>query len=266
MSADIVTLTIEGGIARIALNDPDRRNGLSPELVVALVERLNEADRAPDVRCAILHANGPAFSAGGNLKRMIAPGSYPDMTPLEVRDSFVDGIQRIATAFAALSVPVIAAVGGPAIGAGTDLACMCDLRIGSERASFVSSFVRLGLIPGDGGAWFLPRAIGRARAAEMILTGAAVDAEQALAWGLISALVPHESLLDEALARAELIAAHPPHAPRMAKRLLRESADAPLGTALELAAAMQALALKTGDQREAVLAMLEKRAPDYAGR
>lgn len=266
MSTDLVTLALAGGVAEIVLNDPDRRNALSPELVAALVARLREADADKSARCAIIAANGPVFSAGGNPRKMIAPGSYPDMTPLEVRDSFVAGIQQIATTFAALSLPVIAAVGGPAIGAGCDVACMCDIRIASDRASFAASFVRLGLVPADGGAWFLPRAIGQARATEMILTGEPIDAARALDWGLVSAVEPHDTLLGEARKRAALIAAHPPHATRLGKRLLRESAGQSLGTALELAAAMQALAIKADDQREAVLAMLENRQPSYIGR
>ena len=168
MSGPPVSFTRSDGIAEIVLDDPARRNALSPELVAALVESLREADADARVRCVVLAANGPVFSAGGNPRKMVDPESYPAMTPLEVRNSFAGGIQQIATTFAALSIPVIAAIGGPAIGAGCDLACMCDIRLASHRASFAASFVRLGLVPADGGAWFLPRAIGPSRASEMI--------------------------------------------------------------------------------------------------
>jgi enoyl-CoA hydratase/carnithine racemase len=139
-------------------------------------------------------------------------------------------------------VPLIAAVNGAAIGAGCDLAMMCDIRIASERASFAESFVQLGLIPGDGGAWFLPRAVGYARAAEMTFTGERIDAATALEWGLVSRVVAHDELLSEARALADRIAVNPPHALRMAKRLLQESISGSLESTLAMAAAMQPLA------------------------
>jgi enoyl-CoA hydratase/carnithine racemase len=119
---------------------------------------------------------------------------------------------------------------------------MCDIRIASERASFAESFVQIGLIPGDGGAWFLPRAVGYERAAEMTFTGDRIDAATALDWGMVSRVVPHEDLLGEARALAERITKNPPHALRMAKRLLQESRNGSLESTLGLAAAMQPLA------------------------
>jgi len=261
----MVTVDQDGGIAVLRLNDPRRKNGLSPEVIDALVSEIARINRDRSIRVLVLTGSEGTFSAGGNPKRMVAAGSFPDMSPLEIRDSFRYGIQRIAEAFSALETPVIAAVNGPAIGAGCDLACMCDIRIASDKARFSSSFVKLGLVPGDGGAWFLPRVVGQARAAEMLLTGAAVSAQSALEMGLVSAVVPDETLMDEAMQRARAIAANPPHATRLAKRLLRDSQNVPLETALELAAAMQALALKTEDQREAVMAFLEKRQPEFKG-
>lgn len=261
-----ILLERTGHVAVMRLNDPERRNGLSPEVISALVDMVSRVNQDRTIRALVLTGNGTAFSAGGSPKRMIAPGSFPDMSPVEIRDAFRYGIQRIAEAFAALETPVVAAVNGPAIGAGCDLACMCDIRVASEQATFASSFVKLGLVPGDGGAWFLPRVVGQARAAEMLLTGRPVAADEALAMGLVSAVVPAGRLEEEALQRANAVAANPPQATRLAKRLLRDSADVPLSVALELAAAMQGLALKAEDQREAVLAMLDKRAPDFKGK
>jgi enoyl-CoA hydratase/carnithine racemase len=160
---------------------------------------------------------------------------------------------------------VIAAVNGPAIGAGCDLACMCDLRIAGESARFAESFVKLGIVPGDGGAWLLPRVVGFAKASEMALTGDAIDAHEALAYGLVSKVVPDGELLAEAHKLAARIAVNPTNAVRMTKRLLWESRTSSLDGLLELSAAMQALAHATDDNREAISAFLEKRKPDFTG-
>jgi len=160
---------------------------------------------------------------------------------------------------------VIAAVNGPAIGAGCDLACMCDLRIAGESARFAESFVKVGIVPGDGGAWLLPRIVGFAKATEMALTGDMIDAAEAKAIGLVLKVVSDAELLDAARALARRIAVNPPHAVRMTKRLLREAHNARLDTVLELSAAFQALAHATGDHAEAVAAMLGKRPGNFTG-
>jgi enoyl-CoA hydratase/carnithine racemase len=162
-----------------------------------------------------------------------------------------------------LDVPVIAAVNGPAVGAGLDLACMCDMRIAGDRARFAESFVKMGIIAGDGGAWLLPRIVGYSKACEMAFTGDMLDAQEALACGLVSRLVPDGELLTAARALAERIAANPPYAVRMTKRLLMEGRHVRLDTLLEMAAAMQSLAHTTADHREAVEAFLEKRARSH---
>ena len=142
---------------------------------------------------------------------------------------------------------------------------MADIRLASEKARFGVTFLKLGLVPGDGGTWLLPRAIGMSRAAELFFTGDTVDADTALQWGLVSRVVPHETLLDEALALAGRIAAMPPHALRMTKNMLRQGQVVSYDTALELAAAMQSISHLTADHREGVAALLEKRAPDFRG-
>ena len=161
---------------------------------------------------------------------------------IDQRRAYIDGVQRIPRALGRLEVPLIGAINGAAVGAGCDLAMMCDIRIASERASFAESFVQLGLIPGDGGTWFLQRAIGYERAAEMTFTGDRVDAATALDWGMISRVVANDDLLPQARALAERIAKNPPHALRMAKRLLQESRTGTLESTLGMAAAMQPLA------------------------
>jgi enoyl-CoA hydratase/carnithine racemase len=262
---ELVDYRKEGSVVTMILTDPKRRNGLSPEMVDALLVSLTRLGNESDVRCVILTGSGTAFSAGGDPKRMLAPGLYPDMTTVGLRRFYATGIQRLPLALRALEVPIIAAVNGPAVGAGCDLACYCDLRIASQSASFAASFVKLGLVPGDGGAWILPRVIAAAQAAEMLLTGDAVDAATALRIGLVSAVVPDEELLLAAASRAARVAANPPHAVTLSKRLMIESHALSLPAALELAGSMQALCHKMSDHREAVTALMEKRAPHFTG-
>ncbi|MET3861108.1 enoyl-CoA hydratase/carnithine racemase [Dietzia sp. 2505] len=249
------------------LNLPESRNAISdPAIVDALCARVAEVNADHEVRAVVLTGAGSAFSAGGNVKDMVDRAGMFGGSPYELRDGYRSGIQRIPRALYHCEVPVIAAVNGPAVGAGCDLAVMCDLRVASTTAWFAESFVQLGIIPGDGGAWLLTKAIGPARAAEMALTGDRVKAEQAAAWGLVNEVVEPEELLPAARALAGRVAKNPPHAVRMAKRLLRESQHQSLESLLELSAAMQALAHHTADHREALTAFGEKRAGEYEGR
>jgi len=254
------------GIVTLTLNRPDLRNPISDiEMVEALLAALTRLEADPGARVAILTGAGKGFSSGGNVKDMVSGGALNTGDPVTTRKGYKQGIQRLPLAFRKLEVPVIAAVNGAAIGAGCDLACMCDLRIASESAKFAESFVKLGLIAGDGGSWLLPRVVGWSKAAEMALTGDMIDAREALACGLVSRVVPDEELMDAALALAARIAANPAHATRMTRRLLWESRESGLETVLEMAAAMQAAAHGTADHAEAVAAFLEKRAPRFSG-
>lgn len=257
----------EGGIVTLTLNRPEIRNAISDgetiEAILAALDRLN-ADMA--VRAAILTGAGSAFSTGGNIKKMTEGQGLGDKLPAQTRRNYKLGIQRLPLAFEALEVPVIAAVNGPAMGAGCDLACMCDIRIAGDSARFAVNFVKLGLVPGDGGAWLLPRVVGASKAAEMIFTGDTIDAKEALACGLVSQILPDAELMAGARALAQRIAANPPYAVRMSKRLLRESRNTSLATLLELSAAMQALGHATGDHEEAVAAFIAKRKPDFSGK
>jgi enoyl-CoA hydratase/carnithine racemase len=255
------------GIATITLNRPELRNPISDiDLIEALLDTLAAMEADPAVRVAILTGAGSAFSAGGNLPAMKPDGGGLNAAlPARTRGNYKRGIQRLPLAFAALEVPVIAAVNGPAIGAGLDLACMCDLRIAGETAKFAESFVKLGIIPGDGGAWLLQRIVGFSKAAELTLTGETIDAAEALRIGLISQIVPDAELLSAAKALAARIACNPSFAVRMAKRLLWDAQRMDLPGVLEMSAAMQAVAHATKDNAEAVNAFLEKRKPAFTG-
>ncbi|PJE25237.1 MAG: enoyl-CoA hydratase [Mycobacterium sp.] len=232
-----------GAVQVWTINLPEVGNAITGKDVISGFEAAVDAANADTtVGAVILTGSGKIFSAGGNVKEMADQTGIFGLGPLDQRYAYVDGIQRIPRALGRLEVPLIAAVNGAAIGAGCDLAMMADIRVASERASFAESFVQLGLIPGDGGSWFLQRAIGFERAAEMTLTGDRVDAATALQWGLVSRVVPHDELLPAAHELAERIAKNPPHALRMAKRLLQESRTGSLESTLAMAAAMQPLA------------------------
>ena len=241
-----VELDKRDGIAIATLNSPDTRNTLSSDNEYGAIEAAcREIQRDKSISVAIFTGAGKAFCAGGNIKDMGERAKNGAIPPVEERYAYKEGIHRIPLALHNLEVPTIAAVNGPAIGAGLDLACMCDMRIASSNALFAESFVKIGIIPGDGGAWLLQRVVGVSKAAEMTFTGDTIDASEALACGLVSKVVAPETLLDEALKLAARIAANPGHQLRMAKRLIREAQTSRLETILEMSAAFQALAHST---------------------
>ena len=249
----------DAGVVTLTLDDPASRNAISGlPMIEALLGALAVAEADPEARALVLTGAGPAFSAGGNIKAMGEGQGLVDAVPAVTRQNYRNGIQRLPLAFEALELPVIAAVNGPAVGAGCDLALMCDIRIAGRSARFAESFVKLGIVPGDGGAWLLPRAVGFAKASEMALTGDPVDADEALRIGLVSKVVEDGALAEIATGMARRIAANPPHAVRMTKRLLRQASGQGLGSFLEISAAMQAIAHHTEDYRRALGAMIER--------
>ena len=220
----------------------------------------------PAVRCVVITGAGRAFSAGGDLKAMRDRRALFAGTGAEIRERYRRVVHRIVRALYGLEVPLVAAVNGPAMGLGCDIAGLADIRLASEEATFGVPFLKLGLLPGDGGAWLLPRNVGYARAAEMLFTGESIDARTAERWGLVNQVVAAEALLDEALKVAARVAAHGPQALRMAKTLLRQGRDANFDQMLEMTAAMQALAHLTEDHAEGVAAVLEKRPGRFEGK
>lgn len=265
--APFLIIERDGAVVTATLNRPDERNAISETAhSEEIAQFCADVTRDTTIRAVILTGAGKAFCAGGNVKHMQSKSGMFAGSPYALRNSYRTGIQLIPTALYELEVPVIAAINGPAIGAGLDLACMCDVRIAADTAIFAESFVKLGIVPGDGGAWLLPRIIGMARASLMTLTGDAIDSAKALEYGLISEAVPADALMERARAVAASIAANPGHATRMAKRLLREGQDMKLAPLLELSAAYQALAHHTADHAEAVAAFLEKRPAALADR
>jgi enoyl-CoA hydratase/carnithine racemase len=253
----------EGPIVTLTLNQPEQRNPLTgntavPEFVAACEQISADAG----IRAVVVTGAGSAFCSGGNIKDM-QKYAGDALAPISIREEYRRGIQKLPLALYYLEVPTIAAVNGPAIGAGCDLACMCDIRIASEKAKFAESFIKVGIVPGDGGAWLLPRAVGRSKAAELAFTGDVLDAQQALQCGLVSRVVPPERLMEEARELAGRIAANPGPTLRLTKRLLREGEHMRLDSLLELSAGYQALAHKTSEHEEAVRAFIEKRPPRF---
>jgi enoyl-CoA hydratase/carnithine racemase len=256
-----------GPLVQLTINRPDTRNPLGEEgdgeLFAEACARIN-ADR--EVRCVILTGAGSAFSAGGNVKAMRERSGSFAGAGVHIRERYRNGIHRIVRSLWGVEVPMIAAVNGPAIGLGNDVACLADMRIAADNAIFGATFLRIGLVPGDGGAWILPRTIGHARAAELFFTGDTIDAQTALSWGLVSRVVPAAQLMDDADALAARICRQPPDVLRMTKRMMRESQSVSFDTIMEMSAAMQSLAHLTEDHHEAVAAFFEKRPGDFKGR
>lgn len=266
MTRDVLLVDRDGHVETWTINLPEIRNPISsPDVIDAIVANVDRVNGDLGVRAVILTGAGPAFSAGGNVRDMADRTGMFGGAPHEIRRSYRSGIQRIPLALYDCEVPVIAAVNGPAVGAGCDVAMMCDMRVASTKAWFAESFVGLGIIPGDGGAWLLTRNLPPARAAEMTLTGDRISAERALEWGLVNAVVEPGELDDAARELAGRVAGNPPEAVRMAKKLLRESQQQPLASVLELSSAMQALAHHSRDHREALAAFAEKRPGRYTG-
>ncbi|MDI9849653.1 crotonase/enoyl-CoA hydratase family protein [Rhodoblastus sp. 17X3] len=261
--ADFLRVERNGPVVTLTMDEKETRNALTGNSAVdEFVAAAARIAADVSVRAVVITGAGPAFSSGGNVKDM-RRYSEEAIPPEQIREEYRRGIQRLPLAIYQLDVPTIAAVNGPAIGAGCDLACMCDIRLASTAAKFAESFVKVGIIPGDGGAWLLPRVVGASKAAEMAFTGEVIDAEQALGCGLVSAVTPPEELLPAVHALAQKIAANPGPALRMTKKLLREGQRLSLESLLELSASFQALAHKTPEHEEAVRAFIEKRKPRF---
>jgi enoyl-CoA hydratase/carnithine racemase len=259
-------LDVAGRVATLTLDRDDVRNaltgtGLATE-IAAVADWIN---RAPEVSVLVLTGAGGAFSAGGNVHDMAARADSFAGDAYALQEGYRLGIQRMTLAMHGLEVPALAAINGAAIGAGFDLACMCDLRFAAAGAKLGETFVNLGLVPGDGGSWFLQRLVGYQRAAELTFSGRRFDAEEGAALGIVLEVLPAADLGGRVAAVAAELAAKPPQALRLTKRLLRFAQDRELGPTLDLSAALQAACHQTADHQEAVSAFLERRDPRFTG-
>lgn len=264
MSHRELIVNLEGAVATVRMNNPAKLNALSMTLTADLIEAMTAMRDDPTVRAIVLTGDGRGFCAGADLSALREPyerGERPDLRPwLE------EGYNRLIPLVAEMPKPVIAAVNGAAVGAGLSLALACDIRVVAAGASFSMGFVRIGLVPDSGAAYFLPRAVGRALALELAITGERVSAERAVEIGLANRLVPPDELEAEVARLAADLAGLPTAAIGLTKKLFRDTADATLPETLRAEAEAQIAASATGDHLEGVLAFIHKRPPSFTGR
>jgi enoyl-CoA hydratase/carnithine racemase len=253
---------VKDGVGTILLNRPRRKNAFTMQMIDDWAAVLRDARTDADVRALILTGAGDGFCSGVDLGAFNARGS----APLEVKRNLSDRIHRVAYALEDLDKPVIAAVNGVAVGAGMDMALMCDIRLAARSARFSEGYIRVGLVPGDGGCYFLPRLVGTARAMELLLTGDFIDAIEAERIGIVNHTYDDDRLREESLAFARRLADGPPVATAMIKRAVYQSASCDLRTALDLISSHMAVVQSTHDSREAFEAFVEKRPAVFEGR
>ena len=273
MELETVILKKEEHIATVTLNRPDRLNAINQQLVLDLEAVLKAVAGDPDVRCMVLTGAGRGFCAGADLRghgglrggdegdRLFGGASLEGM-----RQELRRGVQAMTKGVMGLGIPTIAMVNGAAVGAGFDLALACDIRVGSEGARFRVAFTSIGIVPGTGGTWLLPRAVGTAKACELIFGAEFVDAREAERIGILNRVVSAEDLEAETMALATKIAKGPPIAIRLDKMLIYQGLTMDFDQALEVVAACAPLGLSSEDHAEGVRAFIEKREPLYKGR
>jgi len=243
----------------VTLAQPEIRNAITGEdMIEELLDALDEAETNPEVSVVVIDAEGPAFSAGGNVKDMAAREGLFSGNPAEMTEKYRDTIQQLTRLMATTDLVTIASVNGPAVGAGFDLVLGCDLRFGSRNARFAHTFIEMGIIPGDGGAWLLPRVVGWQRATELALTARFITSAEAESYGVLLEVVPEDKLAERVMAVAQSIASKPRPAVVMAKRLLRQARSMDLDGFLEFSAALQAIAHSTPEHQAAVADYVEK--------
>jgi enoyl-CoA hydratase/carnithine racemase len=260
--SDSISYDVDGAVATITLNRPDALNALTVEMKVALREALERASEDAAVRAVVLTGAGRGFCVGQDLREHADGLAAGDLALRTVRDHY----NPIVRALAAMPKPVIAAVNGPAAGAGASLAFACDFRLASDKANFMMAFARVGLGPDTGASWTLQRLVGYGRAMAMLMLAEPVSAEQALEMGLVNAVVPGDTLAAAAAELAAKLAAGPTVAYAGIRRAMETAAHADMDTALETEAEVQAECGKTADHRDATEAFLAKQQPTFSGR
>lgn len=250
----------------LTLDNPEQSNAITYDLIGSLCRVLKHADFDSDIRVIVLTGAGKNFCSGGDIKAMAEKTGMFQGESNELRLRYQQGIQQIPKAIEDLSTPLIAMVNGAAIGAGCDLAMMCDLRVGTAATKFGETFTKIGLIPGDGGTFFLQRVVGYAKAMEMTLTGDLYEGARAKEFGLLNILVEEGQLRVETEKLAAKIAGNAPVAQAMAKKAMKISYLHDLNTSLDLLAAFQGIAQRTQDHFEALEAAKQKRVADFNGK
>lgn len=264
MGYEEIILSKEDNIATVTLNRPEALNAFGPAMMREVFSALEEIRTDKSVRVAILTGAGRAFCAGGDVKTM---GKRHAETPaLDTLQDLRDTIQRVPNAMRRLGKPIIAAVNGPATGAGCDLSLMCDIRIASENARFAESYAKVGIIPGAGGAYLLPRAVGLSKACELLFTGDIIDAAEAERIGLVSRVVPADQLMPTVRALAAKIAANPPLTIQQMRHAIYAGQELSLANTLEYTSLAFGHLSKTEDHQEALQAIAERRQGRFKGK
>src|SRR5215217_5360758 len=259
MSDELVQITIDGQIATVTLNRPEKLNSITPEMLTALEAIARELDRDTDVRVVIVTGAGDrAFSVGADIN------AWAELQPIEMWRRWVRDGHRVFDAMLRLRQPTIAALNGYTFGGGLELALACDIRIAAEGIELSSPEVKIGTVPGWGGTQRLARLIGVARAKQVIFTGGRIEAARAEEWGLVNEVVPCDRLAARARELAEEIAANAPITVQIAKQIIDGGLGEGTGAAFEALAG--ALAATTADGAEGVASFREKRSPQFEGR
>ncbi|MGZ3789493.1 MAG: enoyl-CoA hydratase-related protein [Bacteriovorax sp.] len=247
----------------VTLNNPEQMNAITVPMVDSLVSVFKHADFDPQIRVIVLTGAGKSFCAGGDVKAMLDQTGMFHGESNELRMRYMQGIQQIPRCIEEISTPVIAMVNGAAIGAGCDLAMMCDLRVGSSVSKFGETFTKMGLVPGDGGTFFLQRAIGYSKAMQMFLTAEIFEGKKAHEFGLLNFFFEDSSVLVETEKLADKIAGLAPIAQSMTKKAMKISYLHDLHTSLDTLASFQGITQRTQDHFEALRAFKEKRSPNF---
>ncbi len=249
----------------VTLNNPDQMNAITTNMINSLTEVLTHADFDKNIRVVVLTGKGKNFCAGGDIKAMEEKSGMFAGESNELMARYQHGIQRIPQCIENLSVPVIAMVNGAAVGAGCDLSMMCDLRVGNSKTKFAETFTRMGLVPGDGGTFFLQRVVGYAKAMQMFLTSKSIEGSDALSFGLLNFLFEDSLMEAETEKLAETIASLAPVAQRLTKKAMKVSYMHDLQTSLDMLASFQGISQRTTDHFEAIKSFKEKRSPNFSG-
>lgn len=251
--APYVRVDEEDGIVTLTLIQPETLNRLSnEEHFLELAEKIRQAGANPKAKAIIVTGAGRAFCAGGDLIKMAAREGFSAGTARDIEQRYRKVVHQVPEALYAIDVPTIAAVNGPAFGAGADLSFYCDIRLAAKSAKFGVTFAQLGIVSGDGGSWMLPKLVGMSKAMELTFTAEPINAEEALRIGLVSDVVEDADLISAARRVAAKIARHPTDAVRMSKRLLRDSTEVGMQSHLDTVAAFQAIAHLSPDHLVAV--------------
>jgi 2-(1,2-epoxy-1,2-dihydrophenyl)acetyl-CoA isomerase len=260
--ADELLFEIKDKIATITLNRPERRNAFTPDMFDAWIDALKESQARDDVNVVIITGAGTAFCSGGDVKAM----GERELNALEEKNFLWENLNRLPLVLEHMDKPVIAAVNGPAAGAGMDAALMCDIRFAAQSAKFAEAYVKVGLLSGEGATWYLPRLVGLGKAFEMLWLGDFIDADEALRIGLVNAVFPDDELMDKVRAFAARIANGPSLSIRMLKRMVYQGMKMDVRTHLDMTSSHMSIIRKTEDYKNAVKAFANKEKPVFKGK